>query len=73
MKDEENSEGTEEEEDGEEDAKEMEYGCGIGLVIGCLLFLPLVMGPMAPSSLPVQIHHMCVFEVDVFPIQMKRF
>ncbi|KAJ0888041.1 hypothetical protein HanRHA438_Chr09g0397611 [Helianthus annuus] len=37
----------------------MEYGWGVGsvvamlLVVGCMLFLPLGMGPVAPPSIPV--------------------
>ncbi|KAL7592450.1 hypothetical protein Lser_V15G31942 [Lactuca serriola] len=39
--------------------EDMEYGWGVGsvvamlFVVGCLLFLPLVMGPVAPPSFPV--------------------
>ncbi|KAM0028103.1 hypothetical protein Hanom_Chr10g00893591 [Helianthus anomalus] len=37
----------------------MEYGWGVGsvvamlLVFGCMLFLPLGMGPVAPPSIPM--------------------
>ncbi|KAI3495125.1 hypothetical protein L1887_37302 [Cichorium endivia] len=43
----------------EEYMEDMEYGWGVGsvvamlFVVGCMLFLPLVMGPVAPPSIPV--------------------